>query len=273
LASAYGELSTVFIGVPPENMYPKIQAAVQKALELDPESAEGHMMLANIERLQWHWPEAEAEYKRALELRPRDADAHLGFAEWLLCQGRMEEAITWVEQARELDPQAISGTEVGWALFSAHRYDQAIQEYRSVLAMHPEDAGTLWYLGFALIANDQPDQAIPVLEKAVSVSERSPGVIGVLVRAYAHAGRRADALRLLAELKQRRERGFVPAAAFANAYLGLGENDEALAWLDRAYAEHSHILQFVKVHPYFDPLRGDPRFADLVRRVGLDKSY
>jgi hypothetical protein len=89
-----------------------------------------------------------------------------------------------------------------------------------------------------------------VLEKAVSVSDRSPGVIGVLVRAYAHAGRRTDALRLLAELKTRKQASYVPAAAFVNAYLGLGENDQAFAWLERAYTEHSNILQFVKVHPY-----------------------
>jgi hypothetical protein len=91
----------------------------------------------------------------------------------------------------------------------------------------------------------------------------------LLIRAYAHAGRRADALRLLAELKQRSKSGYVPAGAFVNAYLGLGENDQAFAALDQAYKEQSNILQFLKVHPYFDPLRSDPRFAALVLRVGL----
>jgi lipopolysaccharide biosynthesis regulator YciM len=121
-----------------------------------------------------------------------------------------------------------------------------------------------------LIENHQPGEAIPVLEKAVSLSDRSPGIIGVLVRAYAHAGRRADALRLLAELKKRQKAGYVPAGAFVNAYLGLGENEEAFAWLDKAYQEQSNILQFLKVHPYFDPLRDDPRFKDLLHRVGLE---
>jgi pentatricopeptide repeat protein len=95
---------------------------------------------------------------------------------------------------------------------------------------------------------------------------------GVLVRAYAHAGRRTEALRFLNELKRRQRTGYVPAAAFVNAYLGLGDNEQAFAWLERAYQEHSPILQYVKVHPFFDPLRGDPRFADLVRRVGLDQA-
>ena len=94
--------------------------------------------------------------------------------------------------------------------------------------------------------------------------------MGVLIRAYAHAGRRPDALRLLRKLKRRQESSYVPAAAFVNAYLGLGDNDQAFVWLERAYKEQSNILQFVKVHPYFDPIRSDPRFQNLLRRTGLN---
>jgi pentatricopeptide repeat protein len=141
---------------------------------------------------------------------------------------------------------------------------------RSELELRPDDAGALWYLGFALNANHQPKEAIPVLEKAAAVSNRSPGVIGVLIRAYAQAGRRADALRLLGELKRRKQAGYVPAAAFVNAYLGLGDNDQVFAWLERAYQEKSYMLLFVKVHPYFDPVRNDPLFVELVHRIGLD---
>jgi predicted Zn-dependent protease len=139
------------------------------------------------------------------------------------------------------------------------------------LAVQPDEERTLWTLGFVLIAKGQPNEAIPVLEKTVAITNRSPAVIGVLVRAYAHAGRRADALRLLGELKRRQKAGYIPAAAFVNAYLGLDDHEQAFAWLERAYQEHSYILQLVKLHPYFDPLRGDPRFADLVHRVGLDQ--
>ena len=110
-----------------------------------------------------------------------------------------------------------------------------------------------------------------MLEKAVSVSDRSPGIVGVLVAAYAHAGRRTDALRLLAELKTSNQKGYVPAAAFITAYLGLGDYNEAFVWFERAYQEQSNILQFLKVHPFFDPVRNDPRFKDLVHRVGLDQ--
>ena len=174
------------------------------------------------------------------------------------------------ERGRVLDPLAVSFEDFGWTLFQARRYDQAISELRAALAARPNDFGAMMDLGFVLIANDQPGDAIPVLEKAVALSNRSPGALGILVRAYAHADRRSDALGLLAELKQRQKAGYAPAAAMVNAYLGLGENEEAFAWLEQACKEQSNMLQFVKVHPYFDPIRKDPRFVALVRRVGLE---
>lgn len=272
LAAEYDRLGAVFIGARPDETRPKVISAARKALELDPGLAEAHVLLASVQQKQWQWAEAEAEYKRALELNPNDAVAHLGLASWLMCHGRMEEALAWSQRARELDPLGVSGINTGWILFHARRYEEAIYELRSVLTVRPDEVGALWFLGFALIASGQPEEAIPVLEKVVSVSDRSPGAIGLLIRAYAHAGRRIDAVRLLAELKRRQLASYVPAAAFVNAYLGLGDYEEAFAWLERASREQSNILQFVKVHPYFDPLRGDPRFANLVHRVGLDQT-
>ena len=270
LADAYDWLGTVFVGAPPSEIRPKVISAARKALELDPELPEAHVLLADMLQKQWQWAEAETEYRHALELNPNDASAHHGLANWLLCQGRTEEALAWSRRARELDPLGDSGVNIGWILFHARRYDEAIHELRSVLAVRPDDATALWFLGFVLIDNGQAEQAIPVLEKTVSVSDRSPGAIGVLVRAYARAGRRTDALRLLGELKRRKQASYVPAGAFVNAYLGLGDYGQTFAWLERAYQEQSNILQFLKVHPFFDPIRDDPRFADLVRRVGLD---
>jgi tetratricopeptide (TPR) repeat protein len=270
LAAALNDLGTVVIGDPPAQTRAKALSAVRKALELEPDLADAHVLLANLQQEQWHWADAEAEYRRALELSPNDADAHAGLASWLMCQGRTDEALAWARRGRELDPLAVSGASMGWILFQSHRYEEAIRELRSALAVQPDDIGALLYLGFALIANNQSEDAIPVLEKAISISHRSPAAIGVLIRAYSHAGRRKDALRLLAELHQRRKVGYVPAGAFVNAYLGLGENDQAFASLEQAYKEQSNILQFLKVHPYFDPIRGDPRFADLLRRTGLE---
>ncbi|MGA7343556.1 MAG: tetratricopeptide repeat protein [Terracidiphilus sp.] len=269
LADAYTNLGTVFAGAPPQATRPKVESFARKALAFDPDLVEAHVVLANVLQQEWHWAEAETEYRRALELNPKDADARAGFALWLACEGRADEAVAWIEGAQALDPVGISGDRVAWILFLAHRYDDAIRESRSALAVQPENAFDRLGLGFALIAGNQPADAIPVLEKAASLSPGSPAAIGILIRAYAHAGRRADALQSLEQLKKRRKSGYIPAAAFVNAYLGLGDNEQAFYWLEQAYKEQSNILQFLKTHPFFDPIRGDPRFAELVRRAGL----
>jgi len=271
LANVYERLGSVRGGAPPKETHPKMMSAARKAIELDPDLAEPHVLLAEVYQKQWQWSDAEAEFKRALELNSNDAGAHVGYAKWLLCQGRTDEALEWVQRARELDPLGGAGiTPVGgvaitngFILFYARRYDEAIRELRN-------DDPDHWYLGLALIANGQPDEAIPVLEKALG-PDRNPMVMGVLVRAYAHAGRRSEALHLVDELKRRQQKSYVAAAPFVNAYLGLGDNEQALAWLERAYEEQSNMLQLIKVHPYLDPLRSDPRFVDLVHRVGLDQ--
>src|SRR6202790_1794964 len=270
LANAYSELATVFIGGVAKEERPKGILAARKSRVLNPARGEARVLLGNIAQQEWRWTEAEAEFRRAVELSPNNAEAYSAFAGWLVSQGRTEEAVTSCRRARELDPLAVSGSDLAWMLFYARRYDDAVQELRSVLAVRPDDAFALWILGFTLIANHRFEEAVPVLEKGVSASERSPAIVGLLVHAYAQAGRRADALRLLEELKRRKQTGYVPAAAFVKAYLGLGENDQAFFWLEEAFKEQSNLLQFLKVHPIFDPLRQDPRFANLVRRVGLN---
>jgi TolB-like protein/DNA-binding winged helix-turn-helix (wHTH) protein/Flp pilus assembly protein TadD len=270
LADAYGKLGTVFVGAPPSETRPRVISAAGKALELDPDLADAHVLLASMYIRQWKWAEAETEYRSALDLNPNDAAAHDGFSDWLLCHGRMEEALAWARRARDLDPLGPSGHTIGWTLFNAHRYDEAIREFRNALAARPDDVVPLLPLGWALFYNHQAEEAIRVWEKAAAVTDRSPAIIGNLIWAYARTRRRADALRLLGELKKRQLTGYVPAAAFVTAYLGLGDNDEAFAWLERAYQEQSNVLIYVKVFPPYDSLRGDPRFQDLVRRVGLD---
>jgi TolB-like protein/DNA-binding winged helix-turn-helix (wHTH) protein/Flp pilus assembly protein TadD len=270
LAEAYNRLGLVFIGGSPAETRPKAISAARKALELDPELAEAHVQLGDVYQREWRWREAESEYKSALQLRPNDAEGHLGLARWLLAQGRTEEAMQWSKRARELDPLAVTGTELAWILFSARRYDETVRELRATLAVKPDDGLALWYLGFAFVGEGKPADAIPPLERALSVTHGSPGVIGVLARAYAQAGRRAEALRLINELNRRGQTGYVPTAPFIQAYVGLGDYDEAFAWFERGYRERSNLLQWIKVEPFPDPVRNDPRFADLIRRVGLN---
>jgi len=269
LAEAHSWLGTVIMGGNPDRERPQVESATRKALELNPNLAEAHVLLAETAQEQWRWAEAEAEYRKALELNPNGSDAYAELAQWLLCQGRIDEALSSAHRARELDSLGSATLGLAWILFQSQRYDEAVRELHSSLAVHPNNAGGLWLTGFTLVLKGQPNEAIPLLEKAAVLADRGSGFIDVLAAAYARAGRRSDALHILAELKKRKQQGYVPAASFVIVYLGLGENEEAFSWLGEAYKERSNILQFVKVHPLFDPLRGDPRFADLVHRVGL----
>jgi TolB-like protein len=270
LADVYTGLGTVFGGVRATETRPKVISAARKALELDPNLAEAHALLANTLQEEWKWAEAETEYKRALELNPNDAETHADYGMWLLCQGRTEEGLAWVKRGRELDPLAVPGGSVAWILFQSHRFDEAIREAQDMRAARPNDAVAYMMLALSFMGKEEAAEAIPMFEKADALSGGSPAVEGMLTRAYAHAGRREDALRVLAKLKRRSKSGYIPAGAFVNAYLGLDEKEEAFAALEQAYAEQSNILQFVKTHPFFDPIRSDPRFVELERRVGVE---
>jgi tetratricopeptide (TPR) repeat protein len=159
LAWAYYTLGSPFIGAPPVEVRPKMISALRKALELDPDTPDANLLLGLINIDEWHWAESAAEFKRALAVNPNDAGAHSGFSRWLLFQGHTQEAIAWAQRARELDPLGVGGSEMGWILFQARRYDEAIRELRSAAAVHPDDGYVYWFLGFALIANGQP--AVP----------------------------------------------------------------------------------------------------------------
>lgn len=272
LTGAYIDYQDIFVGAPPSEIRPKAISAVRKALELDPELAEAHALLAEMYQKQWKWADAEAQYKRALELKPNDAPSYRGYAYWLACQGRTEEALAWVQRGRELDPLGSVDT-VSFLLLMARRYDEAIREYRSALAVHPDSTRLRWGLGYALILNNQASEAIPILETAASMMNRSPGSLDMLATAYARAGNRTKALHLVDELERRRQKSYIPAGAFINSSLALGDYDQALLWCEEAYKEQSAILQWLKVIPNFDPVRGDARFKDLLHRIGLDQAH
>jgi len=271
LAYAYERLGTSFLGAPTDEARPKVVRAARKALELDPQLAEAHALLGRVLKKQFQWTDADAEYKQALALNPNSASAHLEYAEWLASHGRMDEALAWSRRARELDPLGDATLSIGWILFHAHRYDESIREMRSFLAVHPDDAFAQLALAFPMIANGQAGESIPDLEKTAAMMDRSPGALEMLATAHARAGHRTTALGLLNELKERQKTGYVQATSFINANLALGNYDEAFVWFERAYQRREGILQWVKVHPFFDPVRDDPRFKDLLHRVGLDQ--
>ena len=269
LGASHAVLSSVFGGGLPVDGLAKAAQAAGRALELDATIAEAHLVLGEVALRRWQWTDADARYRRALDLDPNNAAAHAGRARWLYSQGRTDEALEWMQRARELDPLALYGRNVGWILFLSRRYADAIRELHTVLAVRPDEPGTLWFLGFAMIEHGEAAEAVSVLERSAALSGRNPAVLGVLVRAYARAGQSTEALRVLDELTRRREAGYIPAAAFVNAYLGLGDYERALEWLDRAFDERSNILVNLKVHPFFDPLRNDPRYAALHRRMNF----
>ena len=272
LANGYGWLGLVEVGaMRPLEARQRVITAARKALELDPNLGEAHAQLAFVYMEGWQWSNAEAEYRRALELNPNDAAAYLGFgAGWLMLQGRTDEALAMSRRALELDPLGDAGTELGWVLFHARRYDEAIQELRSAIAVHPNKAYARSALAEVLICKGQSGEAISLLKEANVMTNHSPGSVLWLAVAYAHAGRRKEAVHLIDELKMRQRTTYVPPAAFVYPYLALGDNDQAFDWLERAYREQSNILMFLRVGPFFDPVRNDPRFKDLVRRVGLN---
>ena len=150
----------------------------------------------------WQWTDAEARYRRALDLDPNNAAAHAGRARWLLSQRRTDEALEWAQRARELDHYA--NGDIGWILFQSRRYADAIREFHA--SRQPDEAGALWHFGFAMIEHGEAAEAVRMLRSA-ALSGRNPAVLGVLVRAYARAGRSTEALRVLGELTRRREAG------------------------------------------------------------------
>ncbi len=270
LASTYVDLGTIMVGAAPAEMRPKAISAALRASELDPDLAEAHALLADVYQTQWQWKNAEDEYKLALKLKPNDAVAQIAWAGWLACHGRIEEAVDRARFAGELDPLGTkSSVGVGWILFLARQFDESVAVLEHSLSLHPESAETRFYLGFSLIGKAKPEIAITDLEEAVSLSHRGPGSVGLLAAAYGYAGHTDQAIRLVNELKQRQAHGYVQAGAFINPYLALRDYHEVFLWLDRAYAEQSNILQFVRVHPFFDPIRADPRFENLIQRIGL----
>lgn len=255
---------------PVTDALPKALAAARKALELDPSLAEAHSVLAYTLEQDWKWDEAEAEYRRAIQLEPNNAFALRYLGELLVVRMRTDEGLKLARRARELDPLTLYHSALlGWQLYHARRYNEAARELRTALTLDPNHRPSLWYLGFVLIEQQKFPEAIHLLERAAAQSDNNPAELGILARAYARAGRRADAERIVNELTRRQRDGYVSPAPLVHAYIGLQDHEKAFLWLERAFSEHANLIRYLRTHPAFDPLRSDPRFTSLLRRAGL----
>ena len=271
LADAYAMLGFRG-GFPSKDALSKAKAAALKAIELDDNLAEPHASLAFIaETYEWNWAMAEREYKRAVQLNPGDARTHNWYAGYLMYTGRLEEGISEARRARELDPLSLPvNNALAGRLLAAGRYDLALEQVQKTLQLDPHFAPARQTLGWAYLHNGKREEAIQEFQRALQLSgTEDTDLMLDLGFAYAIAGKRREAGRILDKLKSLRERGVVPSGSIAILYGALGDSNEAFAWLEKAYEERDPQLTYLKAGRRFEPLRQDPRFRELVRRVGL----
>jgi len=273
LANSYVMLgSTPYDALPPKEAMPKAKAAALKALELDERLAEAHTALAHtLLYYDWDWAGAEREFQRAVELNPSYATARQWYAEYLWVRGRPEESLAQIQLALERDPssQLVTHFELGRHYYLSREYGQAIARFREWVEMDPGFFLGHFDLGLAYAQAGQPEEAIAAFRRAMELSGRSPLCLAGLGYAYARAGRADEARQVLAELDVLSKRRYVSALYRTAIYTALGEKDQAFAWLERAVEERSTYVVQVNVEPVFDPLRSDPRFRQLLRRMNL----
>jgi eukaryotic-like serine/threonine-protein kinase len=273
LADSYNQLGTVMLGSqPPSVMRPRAAEAAIRALQIDADVAEAHATLGYVKHYDWQWAEAERELRRALELSPSYALAHIWYANLLIGQKRFDEALAHVGTAEELDPLSmVVLTNVGWTLSYAGRPAEAVEKCRRALALDPSYVQAHWRLGDAYLSLGRFDEAIKEVETAATLTQRSPSSLTWLAIAYAQAGRRADAEAQLAELLKLASRRYVSPVRISEVYFTLGDRNRGFEWLEKAYAERSNGMAYLAVEPAYNSVRGDPRFRDLMRRVGLSE--
>jgi TolB-like protein/DNA-binding winged helix-turn-helix (wHTH) protein/Tfp pilus assembly protein PilF len=269
LADCYNQLGTVLIGgQPPTEIRPLAIAAAKKALEIDPELAEAQATLAYARLYDWEWTAAEEGFLRAIRLNPSYASAHLWYSHYLSIWKRHDEALREVRLAHQIDPLSpIIQTQIGWILQHASRYDEAIQELQKVLESDPNYLWALWRIGSSYASKSMFEEGIDALEKAAALSGRSPSILGTLAETYGLAGRKEEARKLLTELDALSRRQYVPAIAFAHAYIGLGDSERILQSLEKAYQQREQGIAWLA---FWDgSYRSDSRFRELLRKVGL----
>jgi serine/threonine protein kinase/tetratricopeptide (TPR) repeat protein len=257
--------------LPPKDAFPKAKAAAMTALEIAPDLGEAHTALAAVLWLHdWQWPEAQKEFQRSLELNPCYPTANHYYAESLMTMGRHAEALARMKKSLELDPLSlIINVAIGWAHYHACQYDEAVAQLLRTAELDPNYPMTYWILGLVYRETARYDLAISAGEKGVNLSGGSPLMRAALAQTFATAGAAREAIQILDDLQRLAKERYVVPHFFAGIYAGLGDHDRALEYLEKSYAEHCHWLIYLHIDPSMDDLRNDPRFQDLLRRVGL----
>lgn len=270
LSDSYVVLGISYI-VPSIDILPKAKAAAIEALAIDDTLAEAHASLSIIKLfIEWDWTSYERESKRAIGLNPNYATAYYEYAQYLMAMGRFDEAIQEARRARELDPLALDiNTIVGWSYYFARNYEEAIKQYRKVIEIDPEYSQAHRRLGMALLQQKQNEEAIAATQKARSLAINNVEELAYLGYAYAVSGQRKETQKILAELEEEAKRRYISPYLMALIYVGLGENDLAFEWLEKAIEARAVNLIWLNVEPIFDGLRSDLRYPPLLRRIGI----
>jgi DNA-binding winged helix-turn-helix (wHTH) protein/TolB-like protein/Tfp pilus assembly protein PilF len=266
LAGSYG-----YSIMRPREAMPKAEAAAAKALQLDDTLAEAHAALGYIKlTYDWDWSGAEQEFKRAISLNPVYDTAHHWYSHLLVAVGRMPEALAEAQRALEISPSdTVMNEHLAWTYFMMRDYDAAIQSAHRAIEIEPDFLLAHRVLGMAYLYKGEHDQAIAEFTRGVELSHGDAVAQAFLARAYAGAGQKDKATQMLDELVKLSAKQYVPPTEIAVTFAALDKKDEAFTWLNKAYDERAAALAYLKVNPVFDPLRSDPRFQDLLRRMHL----
>ena len=241
-----------------------------RALQADDELSEAHAMMGLVKfRYDWDWEGAESEFRRAIELNPNSTVAHHYHSHNLLLMGRTDEALLEAKRWIDLDPFSPAAYEhLGWQYVGLRRYDEGIQSLHEALQLDPNFHEAIHSLAMAYVQKGMLGEAIAQLKRAIDLSPGDTRDLAGLARAYVLSGRRDDALKILQELRQSSTGGF-DVIWVAAAYAALGDKDQAFEWLGKAYRERFFTFEFLKYEPYWENLRSDPRFEDLLQRIGV----
>jgi tetratricopeptide (TPR) repeat protein len=252
---------------------PKAKAAALHALELDPTLAEAETSLATVRfNYDWDWSGAAAGFAKAIKDNPAYATAYQRYSLYLMAMGRTEDSVEQINKARELDPLSISiNFSLGWRFYMARQYDRAIQQLRNTLEMDPSYELPHLVLGLSYAQKGDFSLALPELRKAVELSHGTPLMVSALANVYARSGNKEEAERLLAALVVESKKQYVSPYYFALVYVGLRQPGKAIDCLEKAFADRSNGLVFLKVEPALDDLRSNSRFVALEQKLNFPR--